>query len=59
MYVTRQDLKVEIRYLHSQIRELVADFNGSIRTLNDDVIQLQTQVRELESIITNLRDFGK
>jgi len=33
MYLTRQDLKVEVRDLHGQIREVISDFNGAIKNL--------------------------
>ena len=37
MYLTRQDLKVEVRDLHGQIREVISDFNGAIKNLQEDI----------------------
>jgi|TARA_R110000744_G_scaffold30093_2_gene71364 ABC-type transporter Mla subunit MlaD len=59
MYITRQELKIEVRDLHGQIREIISDFNGAIRNLREDTEELDARINNLETIITNLKDFGK
>jgi len=59
MYITRQELKIEVRDLHGQIREIISDFNGAIRNLREDTEELVARINNLETIITNLKDFGK
>ena len=59
MYITRQELKIEIRDLHGQIREIISDFNGAIKDLREDTEQLISRIDNLETIITNSKDFGK
>ena len=59
MYISRQELKIEVRDLHGQIREVISDFNGAIKNLHKDIEELNARSDNLETIITNLRDFGK
>ena len=59
MYITRQELKIEIRYLHGQIREIISYFNGAIRNIREDIEELNARIDNLETIITNSKDFGK
>ena len=59
MYITRQELKIEIRDLHGQIREIISDFNGAIKDLREDTEELNAGIDNLETIITNSKDFGK
>ena len=59
MYITRQELKIEIRDLHGQIREIISDFNGAIKNLREDIEELNARINNLETIITNSKDFGK
>ena len=59
MYITRQELKIEVRDLHGQIREIIADFNGAIKNLREDIEELNARIDNLETIITNSKDFGK
>jgi len=59
MYITRQELKIEIRDLHGQIREIISDFNGAIKDLREDTEELNARIDNLETIITNSKDFGK
>jgi ABC-type transporter Mla subunit MlaD len=59
MYLTRQELKVEVRDLHGQIREVISDFNGAIKNLQEDIDELNARINNLETIITNLGDFSK
>ena len=59
MYITRQELKIEIRDLHGQIREVISDFNGAIKNLREDIEELNARIDNLETIITNSKDFGK
>tara|TARA_Y100000310_G_C20579510_1_gene762249 strand:- start:30 stop:209 length:180 start_codon:yes stop_codon:yes gene_type:complete len=59
MYITRQELKIEIRDLHGQIREIISDFNGAIKNLREDIEELNARIDNLETIITNSKDFGK
>ena len=59
MYITRQELKIEIRDLHGQIREIISDFNGAIKDLREDTEKLNARIDNLETIITNSKDFGK
>jgi len=59
MYITRQEVKIEIRDLHGQIREIISDFNGAIKNLREDIEELNARIDNLETIITNSKDFGK
>ena len=59
MYLTRQELKVEVSDLHGQIREVISDFNGAIKNLQEDIDELNARINNLETIITNLGDFSK
>ena len=59
MYITRQELKIEVRDLHGQIREIISDFNGAIRNIREDTEELNARIDNLETIITNSKDFGK
>ena len=59
MYITRQELKIEVRDLHGQIREVISDFNGAIKDLREDTEKLNARIDNLETIITNSKDFGK
>ncbi len=59
MYITRQELKIEVRDLHGQIREVISDFNGAIKNLREDIEELNARIDNLETIITNSKDFGK
>ena len=59
MYITRQELKIEVRDLHGQIREIISDFNGAIKNLREDIEELNARIDNLETIITNSKDFGK
>ena len=59
MYITRQELKIEVRDLHGQIREVISDFNGAIKDLREDTEELNARIDNLETIITNSKDFGK
>ena len=59
MYITRQELKIEVRDLHGQIREVISDFNGAIKNLREDIEEFNARIDNLETIITNSKDFGK
>ena len=59
MYLTRQDLKIEVRDLQGHIREVITDFNGAIKDLQEDINELRSRIDLIETMITNLRDFGK
>ena len=59
MYISRQELKIEVRDLHGQIREIISDFNGAIKNLREDIEELNARIDNLETIITNSKDFGK
>ena len=59
MYLTRQDLKVEVRDLHGQIREGISDFNGAKKNLQEEIEELRDRINNLETIIANLEDFSK
>ena len=59
MYLTRQDLKIEVRELQGHIREVITDFNGTIKNLQEDIEELRARSDLIETMITNLGDFGK
>ena len=59
MYLTRQDLKIEVRDLQGHIREVITDFNGTIKNLQEDIEELRSRIDLIETMITNLGDFGK
>ena len=59
MYLTRQELKVEVRDLHGQIREVISDFNGALKNLQEEAEELRNRINNLETIIANLEDFSK
>ena len=59
MYLTRQDLKIEVRDLQGHIREVITDFNGAIKNLQEDIDELRSRIDLIETMITNLGDFGK
>ena len=59
MYLTRQDLKIEVRDLQGHIREVITDFNGAIKDLPQDIDELRARIDLIETMITNLGDFGK
>ena len=59
MYLTRQELKIEVRDLQGHIREVITDFNGAIKDLQVDIEELRSRIDLIETMITNLGDFGK
>ena len=60
MYLTRQELKIEVRDLQGHIREVITDFNGAIKDLQVDIEELRSRIDLIETMITNLQaDFGK
>ena len=59
MYLTRQDLKIEVRELQGHIREVITDFNGAIKDLQEDIDELRDRIALIETMITNSEDFGK
>ena len=59
MYLTRQDLKIEGRELQGHIREVITDFNGAIKDLQEDIEELRSRIDLIETMITNLQADGK
>ena len=59
MYLTRQELKIEVRDLQGHIREVITDFNGALKDLQVDIEELRSRIDLIETMITNLGDFGK
>ena len=59
MYLTRQDLKIEVRELQGHIREVSTDFNGAIKDLQEDIEELRSRTDLIDTMITNLQADGK
>jgi len=54
LYATREDLKVEIRECHSMIREVAGDLGGDIKTLHEQMLELQEIFHNLENTLKQI-----
>ena len=48
-----------MRELQGHIREVITDFNGAIKDLQEDIDELRSRIDLIETMITNSEDFGK